>query len=336
MIIPKGHVVYENLNTSFTNLNELLTELQSERLTGYMRVSYWDYEAVIYFDGGNIIHGFEEKGGERIVGPDAVSGLIEKAQEKDGAISVYQLPPETVTLLASAIRGEVVHKDLSSEFTNLPKLIEKLSSEAHTGYIEIALQAIEGTGMIFMQSGEPVASVISVDGETSSGPNVMRQIIEIASTQLATFNVYRAELETTITDSVEVMAGLDLPSLIRIWGEILAATERIAASTGEPQSFHKTFKDVRVELADAHPFLDPFLAQFTYENGKMEVHGVSPRQLNLGMSESLLETIRLLDEKHPKSDLHELAREALDFLRESHVEEFARFEVAAWLPGLFE
>lgn len=336
MIIPKGRAIYENLNTSFTNLNELLTELKNERHTGFMRVRYWDYEAVIYFDGGKIINGVEERGDERILGPEAVSGLIEKAQEKDGAISVYQLPAETVTLMASSIRGEVVHRDLSSEFTNLPKLIEKLRSESHTGYIEVSLQNIEGTGMIFMQAGDPIASVLSVNGETNSGPNALHQIIDIASSHAATFNVYRAELESIIADGEQVMAGLDLPSLIKLWGEILSSIERVIASVGEGKTFHDTFKDVRLQNAERHPFLDPFLAQFRYEDGGIEVQGVSPRQLNMGLSETLLETIQQMDDKLPDSDLQRLIRESLVFIRESHADEFERFGVTSWLPGYFE
>jgi hypothetical protein len=215
-------------------------------------------------------------------------------------------------------------------------LIEKLRSESHTGYVEVSLQNIEGTGMIFMQGGDPIASVLSVNGETNSGPNVLHQIIDIASNHPATFNVYRAELETTIADGVEVMAGLDLPSLIKIWEEILLSIERVVASVAEGKAFHNTFKDVRLQNAERHPFLDPFLAQFKYENGGIEVQGVSPRQLNMGLSECLLETILLLDDKLPKSDLHGLIRESLAFIQESHADEFERLGVTSWLPGYFE
>lgn len=36
MIFPKVQVLYENLNTSFTNIGELLLNLQANSVTGYM------------------------------------------------------------------------------------------------------------------------------------------------------------------------------------------------------------------------------------------------------------------------------------------------------------
>jgi hypothetical protein len=335
MIIPKGRVVYENLNTSFTNLNELLSELQSERHTGYMRVRYWDYEAVLYFDGGKIINGFEETGEERVFGADAVSGLIEKVQEKDGAISVYQMPAETITLLASAIRGEVVHKDLSSEFTNLSRLIEKLQRESLTGYVEVDIHDVEGSGMIFIQAGDPLTSVISINGETVAGPEVLQRILQTASDYDATFNVYKAELEAAIVDGAEVMAGLEMPALLSVWGDVMSAVERAVAEKIQAQIFQDRFKDVRIENAESHPFLDPFAAQFKFEDGKVEVQGASARQLNQGLSECLLETVHSLDEESSNIDLIQPIREAMTFLIESRSEELERYGIPALLPSFF-
>jgi hypothetical protein len=335
MIIPKGRVVYENLNTSFTNLNELLAELQSEKHTGYMRVRYWDYEAVLYFDGGKIINGFEEQGGERIIGADAVSGLIEKVQEKDGTISVYQMPAETITLLASTIRGEVVHKDLSSEFTNLSRLIEKLRREALTGYVEVNIQDVDGAGMIFIQAGDPLTSVISINGETVTGPDVLQRIIETAANHNATFNVYKAELEAAIVDGAEVMAGLEMPLLLSVWEDVLSSTERVVAENIDAKAFRNTFKDVRLQNAEHYPFLDPFAAQFNYVDGKIEVQGASARQLNQGLSECLLETVRVLDEELTKTDLMQPIQDAMAFLTESRSVELERYGIPALLPGFF-
>lgn len=336
MIIPKGRVVYENLNTSFTKLSELLSELKSESHTGYVRVCFWDYEAVLYFDGGKIINGIEEKGDERLVGPDAVGGVMEKVQEKNGTISVYHLPAETVTLLASTIRGEALYKDLSTEFTSLLKLIEKLCAEAHTGYIEVNIRELDGAGMIFMQAGDPVTSVFSFDGKTATGPNVLSRIIEVASHHGAIFHVYQAELEAAIADGAEVMAGLELPLLLEMWEDILTTVERAIADVAKLEMFLNTFKDVRVQFAEKYPFLDPFAAQFSYEHGKIQVQGASTRQLNQGLSECLTKTIHMLDEKLPKIDLPERTRDALTFLAESRREELQKFGLPALLPEIFE
>ena len=48
MILPLGKVAYENLNTSFTDFSGFLEDLKANSFTGYVRVSFWQYDGAVF------------------------------------------------------------------------------------------------------------------------------------------------------------------------------------------------------------------------------------------------------------------------------------------------
>jgi hypothetical protein len=335
MIYPQGKIIYENLSTSFTNLEELLIELKAEHQTGYVHVSYWDFDGALFLDSGKIINAATELGGERITGVDAVSGIMEKSKEKEGTISVHSLPSELVTLLASVANGDAIHQGLTTEFTNLPGLFEKLYADGLTGFVEIVFQG-GGVGMVFFQEGDPVTSILSMNGESSSGPNVLQRIVELAKVRGATFNVYRADLAASIAEGAEVMAGFELPSLLELWGDILASVERVVDSGRGQGAFLKTFNEIRIHHADSYPFLDPFAAEFEYRDGDVNIRNASVRQINDGLAGCLTETIDTLAAQNSKDDIPGSVRATLMHLKESRAETITKFQLGSVLPDLLD
>lgn len=334
MIYPQGKIIYENLNTSFTSLEELLIGLKSERHTGYVRVSYWDYNGALFMDSGKLINAVAEIGSERSTGLDAVSGIMEKSRQKDGAISVHGLPPELVTLLASAANGEVIHQDLSTEFTNLAGLLEKLHADGHTGSVEVVIHGDGGVGVVFLQDGDAVTSILSANGESYSGADMLAKIIERASIHGAILNVYRANLSASIAEGAEVMAGFELPLLLELWGDIISSAERIADGISKKGEFVKTFNQIRLQYAEAYPFLDPFAAEFDYQEGHIELKNTSVRQLNAGLAECLTITVETLDAENPKTDLMGSVKDELARMKASRGESVAKFKLDSLLPDL--
>src|SRR4030042_5110471 len=197
MILPKGEVAYENLRTAFVDLNSCLQTLKEDNFTGYLQISFWDYEGIFFLEAGEIVNAIEEKQGKRRGGEDAMENIILMSKQKDGRINVYRLVPEMVTILASTTMKEATYKDLSTEFTSLDRLLEKLSKENHSGYIDIMLNDNQGRGIILFQEGEIVEAVMTDEksGEVS-GKDILKKIIDDVQKIGATFNVYRAGLES--------------------------------------------------------------------------------------------------------------------------------------------
>jgi hypothetical protein len=334
MIFPKVNALYENLNTSFTNVGELLLNLKANNVTGYIQVSFWEYEGILFLDNGSIVNAIEETKGRRNTGQDAVSNVTARAKTREGSINVYGLSGEMVTMLSSVVESEVVHKDLSTDYTSLDKLIAKLQEEGHTGYIEVILKNERGSEIIFLQAGETIESILSNGGEVVSGTEILSRIVQTASTLGATFNVYKATPEEAFIEGTEIMAGFDLPQLLEVWGEIINAVERMIDGLSGAGHFLNTFKDTQIEKADEYPFLNPFDNEFEYKDGQIAFYGESVTNLSRGLGECLDAAVVNLAAESPETNLPDRIRTELAPVKEKHAEIIKIFNLEAALQGL--
>ncbi|MBN2088019.1 hypothetical protein JW964_00310 [candidate division KSB1 bacterium] len=285
MIIPREKVIYENLNTSFTSFEELIINLKTNHFTGIIQIQFWEYEGILFLDSGRVINAIEENAGKRSYGQGAIDNLFAKVTEKDGTISVFGLSSELVTLLAGAIKNEIVYKDLSSDFTNLEKLLEKLKIEQHTGYIEILSNNEKHVATIFLQGGEPLESIMTADGKAIANSGVHNEIFNLIESQGAIFNVYKTMMGHR---NERMITREEISLLMDIWSQIIVTIERKLPSG----IFIRIFKDILIEKADEYPFLDPFSAEFDYRDQKATFEGTLPPDFNKGLNEVLHEVIQ--------------------------------------------
>jgi hypothetical protein len=280
MILPKGETVHENLRTAYVDLNSFLQTLKDDNFTGYLQVSFWDYEGILFLEAGEIVNAMEEVQGIRNGGEEAVGNIILKSKQGDGRINVYKLVPEMVTILASATMKEATYKDLSTEFTSLDKLLEKLNKENHSGYIDILLNDNQGKGIIFFQNGE-IVEVIMSDEKFGLiyGKDKLDNIVDEVLKKGATFNVYRAGLDSSGGRAI-LSQSLDLQNVVDVLQEVVGIIESVVDSLANHTGvFLDNFKKAQVEKSEDFPFLDPFAAEFEYRNGKISLHGKVPTEI---------------------------------------------------------
>jgi hypothetical protein len=293
MIFPKGQPVYENLNTSFTQLDAMLGELKNNQFTGYVDVTGWEYEGILMLDTGNVVGALEEAKGQRRTGPSAAESIAAKGREKDGAISVYRLPSDMIQLLMGATTSQAIYKDLSSDLTGLDKLVAKLQHEKHTGYIEIKIPKSESAATIFMREGTVLDCILTAKGETSTGANVLDQIILNALSENALFTVYRADLAEMYSNDANLADSFGRQSMLVLWQDVLKATEAAVDGATKGGTFNTTFKRACIAQASKYPFLDPFAAEFTYQNGVIKFDGQATiAQFNQGLCDCFAQAIR--------------------------------------------
>lgn len=338
MIIPKQDAVYQNLNTSFTNFGELLVDLKENSFTGCVQVSFWEYEGVLLLDSGNIINAVEEIKENVISGQDAVKRVTAKAKEKNGAISVYSLKGDMVTMLASVVKSEVLFENLSTEFTSLEALINTLQTEDHTGYIEVSFQEGQQEGHIFLLAGRVIETLLSNQGEEISGTNVLPRVIDYASSIGATFSVYKAAVEEALSESEVIMVSFDLPQLLEVWGAIIGAVESASDDLLGDGIFLNTFKETLIAKANEYPFLDPFAAKFSYRGGKVNFTGEVKKNFSQGVGDGLSGTLHILTERAvlEGKELFVPLRIALDSVKKKYQKQIDRFNFKAILPDLFD
>ncbi len=337
MIFPKGEVVHKNLSTSYTNLNGLLLSLKSEDFSGYVKIGFLDYEAILFMDSGDIINAIEQSGDKKRFGQRAISSIVSKAKEQDGMINVYQLSPEMVTVLASTLKREILYKDLSTDFTSLQRLIRKLGDARHTGYIEIALKSGRGTGVIFFQEGEPLETILTAeDGTLISGTNLLNKILEEAQGAGAVFNVYRANLPTSSDHMTEIGEGGDLGDLLRVLQDTISTIETVVDGLIKKGIFSSELRRALVKKSNEYPFLDPFAAEFRYKDGKIVFTGKTDiHELTRGLGECLGLTIEALSYQFSKQEILHQVKGELDQIKADFGKEIKRFNLKATMPDIF-
>lgn len=335
MILPKGRAAYENLNTSFIEFSELVEDLRHNSFTGYVEVSFWGYEGILFMDNGGIVNAVEEMENTRTIGQKAVSGIMHQAQEKNGSVSVYPLAAEMVTMLASVLKSEVVHSDLNTDFSDLGQLVAKLQSEGHTGYLEVTLKGGKGTAMILMRSGEVVESMLSSGSEVLSGVQALSHIMEIVSSVGAVFNVHRTVIEEAFENTTEILVGLELPQLLGVWQDVVATVERIADGHAGEGSFLRAFKDALIDSAEEYPFLDPFAGEFDYREGQITYSGPASAEFSQALGQSLRATVDGIAEGLSRIDLVADVREGLAPVVEEHADAIQRYGLRDAMPDLF-
>ena len=157
MVLLEGNVVWENLRTSFVNVGELLLFLKRHEFNGYFHFTFSDCECVLFLHEGDVVNGLEERIEERLCGQPAVRNILERShQDKQGSITVKQLPSSTVGLLSRVYLPSV--KLMFTEFNpgseQFVGFISQLKKESFTGYLELQFTADEKQGIISFNEGK--------------------------------------------------------------------------------------------------------------------------------------------------------------------------------------
>jgi hypothetical protein len=88
-------------------------------------------------------------------------------------------------------KGEVVHQNLSTEYTDLPDLLSTLTSNGFAGVVEVVLP--KEMGAFFIKKGQVLGATVESDfGQTSAfGREAMDELLNLASKEVGTLNIYK-------------------------------------------------------------------------------------------------------------------------------------------------
>jgi hypothetical protein len=321
MFFPRGEVVHKNLSTAYTDLPALLSTLKSEGFSGTLEVEFPEHKGALFIRSGEVINAEARMGGDskRTIGPDAIRALLALSHQKDGVISLYQLAPERVTLIANSLQQEILFKGLSTDFTRLDRLLMKLREDKHDGFVEILSKGHQILGVLYLEEGEPVEVFTNSSGSEPSmaGKKSIPVFVENAIRQGALFNVYRTLTKTPRVreeplkkreepfkpkeEPPKVRGPEGARELIPVFQEILSKTERLVDGVTKKGTFLNTFKQSLVEHAEAFDFLDPFAGEFDYRDGIIRFIGeAKEKDFARGMVESIHTALTHLEGRLPK------------------------------------
>ncbi len=211
------------------------------------------------------------RGDVNLLGRQHLGAILQIGRKENLLISTYQLPPEAVFFISRYLGSEKIHENISSEFTDPKKLLSRLENDPNDHFVEVVFQKNIGYGLLFVQEGQPVDALISLLGkDLIAGETAIKEIIEGSRDLGATFNVYRSTAQEAEPTPSEVEISRD---------EIQAVMEALLnefrkdfpADNKRGLEFNHLFQESCLELADKFPFLDPFAAEYTYRDGRLEL-----------------------------------------------------------------
>ena len=367
MRVPKGKPVHENLSTSYVKVGALLADLQVREFTGYVHIGLRGYDAYVLIDGGAIIGAVEQTETASRSGSEAVDGLLVRSEQRDGTVSIYEHPSITVQALAGIIDGQPVYSDLSSDFTDLDKLVRKLSRDKETSwFVEVTATEDLGIGVIYIPNGQADGVYSPLDSPTLSGSAALKTMLEVAEAFGATFDVFSVPVEVTVAPVAEPAPTMDaaprlavvrdeakaaatpraeadtndaIGQLVRLMSDVAATIEDAVATRDGSNGFAIELRAGQLEVADRYPFLDPFAAEFEYHAGEIAFVGnVDPADFAAGLGEALHVAVAGLSRRDGVEGdrLRQRVADALGELYETRRAEFDSFGLAGLLGYISE
>jgi hypothetical protein len=323
MIFPRGEVVHKNLSTAYTDLSALVSTLKSEGFSGTIEIEFPQHKGTLFFGSGEIVDA-EARGGtdtKKLAGQEAAQALLGLTGQKNGMISIYQLPPERVAIVMKNLQNEIVFKGLSTDFTRLEGLLHKLREDKLSGFIEVLTKDNQPMGVLFLEEGEPV----EMYNQPESGPSVFGRksipiFVETVTKQGAVFDVFRIRGGVSKKGKEEVLA-VPLPGsppkveeskeLIPIFQDILSRVEKWVDNATQRGTFLKAFNRSRMEKSGEFFFLDPFSGEFSYQDGTIRFIGeTSGKDFARGILECLRSSLPHLEKEFPKNRMFPLKLKA--------------------------
>jgi hypothetical protein len=293
VIFPKETPTIDNLNSAYLDIRKLFEHYQGEFGSGCVHFKSSYAEGVVFFDKDALLTAVFRDGYGEIIGEKSVDSIIDAASKHNFRVNVYRIEDDKIYLWANMPNSEVLHHDLSTEFTDLEGLINKMAAEKLFGFIEVSIAQSEEGGLIFFQDGKMTGGSYSwSESDDLSSKRSPETLIEKTKALGGLCHVRR------ITPSAQPVAGTsDGPEektpfgVLTLLEELLATFEKLLVSDKKVKAdFDTLLKKKFLEKVEKYPFLDPFAAELAYANQKLSYAGAaSDKELARGLMESIME-----------------------------------------------
>jgi hypothetical protein len=332
--LPKGNPTHKELSSSFVDLGKLLEELRNNGFSGLVEMVGLRSEGNLLIENGMIID-LHFSGEKELHGRQHIDAVHKMSRADNMLISTYQLPPESVVLLSGFLGSQKIHENLSSEFTDPDKLISKFAKEGGEYFIEVLFRKNLGSGLLFIQDGEVVDALLSLLGKSlSKGKAAISGIIEGASELGATFNVYRAEIDTGQLGSAAL--GIPPEQLEAMVGILMSGLQESMERVAHKKiNFDLFLREACLALAEKYPFLDPFAAEFSFKDGQLQLLATdAPESIAKGAMALVQHMIRKTADSGIEFPLNEFVEKAGEALASDHSEAAGQLGLHKMLKSL--
>jgi hypothetical protein len=290
-VFPEDKPVIRGIRSVYVDMPRLVQYYRKNVPSGCIHFQNHRAEGVLFFKDRSLIDGLYTQDDQRIIGRDAMDQLSQASPDAEFTIDVLEIPGDQMSFWSGVQSAEAIHTNLSTEFTDLKKLIKKMSDEDLTGYIEVRIEATEEIGRIFFVAGKFIGGTYSwTNHRLSRDKDGLDKLIGRTKTSEGLFTVYSVATHPHLHESEQPSpAPVDTGNGMKALEDLMAlAEETIADEKKIKNDFQTLIRKKFVQFVDKYTFLDPFAAEFEYRNGKITYSGQSDeKSLAAGLLDSL-------------------------------------------------
>ncbi len=299
MYVPKNKPVLKGLNSYYVNLDKLLEFYRASMLSGCVHLKTHESEAAVYLNNDTIQRVIFEGNGLQYTDKEALKALAEKSSKSNFSIDIYELSEELMKFCCNIPNAETLHSNISTEFVDVNKLLQKLLADKITGFLEIAFDSSADTKYLFLNSGVIVGgSDFLTESEYGKVDKIMPRLVKQLESSKGIVNIKVIPKnggdngETLEFEKVE--AAPDGISLQAASGRVTRALSEIAkiigGTGGGKEKFELILRRKFLQKAEKYSFLDPFEEEVSYDGKEFTaVSSLEPDTLIAAMRECLLE-----------------------------------------------
>ena len=290
-VFPEDKPVIQGIRSVYVDMSRLVQYYRENVPSGCIHSQNHRSEGVLFFKDRSLIDGLFKQDDQWITGQNAMDQLSQTSPDVEFVIDVFEIPGSQMSFWAGVQSAEVIHANLSTEFTDLKKLIKKMSVEELTGYIEVRIEASEASGRIFFVAGKFMGGTYSwANHRLSQAKDGLEKLIGRTKTSEGLFTVY------SVAESAPSRESEHAPSAVENTGDGMKALEQLMALAEETitdeqnikNEFQTLIRKKFVQFVEKYAFLDPFTAEFVYRNGKITYTGkCDENSLATGLLDSL-------------------------------------------------
>src|SRR5262249_1412075 len=165
--VPAGQTMYDSLKTSFVDFPRLITTLEREGHTGYIRLLTENANGLIYFREGTVLECVFDAGEDANaeLGKQALIHFSDEVNRGQGVSDVVALTPELVDGLFELTVAQPVYTELYASWVDVPALLRFLEERHLSGTLTV--RATTGTGVVILKDGKTAGAYTSESREVA-------------------------------------------------------------------------------------------------------------------------------------------------------------------------
>ena len=170
--VPAGQILYDSLKTSFVDFPRLLTTLEREGYTGYVRLLTDDASGLILFREGSALECMYDGAAEAagmVLGKPALMQFNEDVTAGHGVLDVVGLSPELIDGLYELAVSRPMYTELYAAWVDMKALLSFLSDRKLSG--SVMIRSSGGTGVIILSQGELAGAYTSESRDIADKPD---------------------------------------------------------------------------------------------------------------------------------------------------------------------